>query len=448
MDTPPADRRFAPLSAAAEIARRHFERVEPNLVPIVIVGIIGFPLYWVVWAKLFPQPYESLGLRLVGAALCLPLALKHLWPKRWHRGMRLWWYGMLLYSLPFFFNYLSIRNEFSFVWQMSTLAATFLMVLLLDWISLLILFSLGTALAWAVAALTTAHLPMPDRYFESLPIFLFALIGGTIFNYKAEMLRQERRRAALAFGSNIADEIRSPLSGIKTAAAGLRQMMPLLLRSYEESRQRAPAETRLDPQAVSGLEHVVDRVWRETEHLTAILDIMLISAGDPVIDRSRFRRVSMRDCVHAALARYPFASAKDAARISFRAVGDFSFDGSEQLAQFVILTLIRNGLYAVGRTGRGQVTLSLDGGADGNRLLVRDDGPGLSQAELARVFDGDCPSIEPGIATTGGLAYCRAVAAAFGGSLACRSRLGEFTEFEWRLPAAGAAPAPLPAAAA
>src|SRR5262249_50226897 len=153
------------------------------------------------------------------------------------------------------------------------------------------------------------------------------LIAGTIFNYKAELLRQERRRAALAFGSNIADEIRSPLSGIKTAAAGLRQMLPLLLRNAEGARERAPA----DAQAVSGLEHVVDRVWRETEHLTAILDIMLISAGDPAIDRSRFRRVSMLDCVHTALARYPFASAKDAARIAVRAGADFAFDGSEQL---------------------------------------------------------------------------------------------------------------------
>ena len=58
-----------------------------------------------------------------------------------------------------------------------------------------------------------------------------------------------------------------------------------------------------DGRALSGLGHTVDRVWRETEHPTAILDIMLTGAGDRAIDRARFRRVSMLDCVRNA---FPF----------------------------------------------------------------------------------------------------------------------------------------------
>jgi len=341
-----------------------------------------------------------------------------------------------------------IRNDFSIVWQMSTLAGTFLMVLLLDWISMSLLFAGGTALAWAAYALGPGHAAIvPERYFEALPIFLFALIAGSIFNYKAEMLRQERRRAALAFGSNIADEIRSPLSGIKTAAAGLRQALPVLLKSYQEAREHVPAGQTLDNRALVGLEHVVDRVWRETEHLTAILDIMLTSAGDRTIDRARFRRVSMLHCVQDALTRYPFASPRDAARVNLLAPEDFSFDGSDHLAQFVVLTLIRNGLFGTARAGKGTVTIALECGDDANRVIIRDEGAGMSATELANVFDGDCASLEPGIAKTGAITYCRSVARAFGGELICRAEAGEYTEFEWRLPAVAAMPRPESASA-
>jgi two-component system, CAI-1 autoinducer sensor kinase/phosphatase CqsS len=437
----------AQLRAAGEFARRHFERVEPNLPAIGLVGIIGFPMYWMVWAWLFPQPYESLTLRMIGAGLCLPIALARFWPRSWRPWLQPWWYGMLTYSLSFFFNYMLIQNEFSIIWQMSTLAATFLLVLLLDWISLTAVFIIGTAAAWIVHALEPGRIVAPDRYFEALPIFLFALIGGTIFNYKAEMLRQERRRAALAFGSNIADEIRSPLSGIKTAAAGLRQVVPALLKTYQEVRALAPPTAAIDARAITGLEHVVDRVWRETEHLTAILDIMLTSAGDRTIDRNRFRRIGMLDCVQGALSRYPFASSRDAARVALQVERDFTFDGSEQLAQFVILTLLRNALYGVTRGGKGSVTITLAGGGESSRVVVRDTGIGMSANELAHVFEGECPAIEPGIANTGAITYCRSVAEAFGGQLECRAASGEFTEFEWRLPAARSTPAPESAAA-
>lgn len=435
------------LRAAEEVASRHFDRVRPNLPAIGIVGFISMPLYWIVWARLFPQPYESLTLRLIGAAVSLPIALAGHWPIALAPWLQLWWYLAVTYYLAFFFNFMLIHNEFSLVWQMSTLAGTFLLVLLLDWISMIAIFTVGTAAAWVVHALEPGPLTAPDRYLETLPIFLFALIAGTIFNYKTEMLRQERRRAALAFGSNIADEIRSPLSGIKTAAAGLRQVLPQLLKTYQESRAHSPPNAAIDSRVISGLEHVVDRVWRETEHLTAILDIMLTSAGDRAIDSARFRWVHMLACVQGALARYPFASPRDTARVALRVDRDFAFVGSEQLAQFVVLTLLRNGLYGVARAGKGAVTITLAGDAEVGRLIVRDDGAGMSATELTQVFDGDCAAIEPGIANTGAIAYCRSVAHAFGGDLAYRAAPGEFTKFEWRLPSASATPEPASAAA-
>ena len=48
------------------------------------LGVIGHPLYYVIWSHVFPQAYENLWLRLICTALFVPLlfasALSH---KRW-----------------------------------------------------------------------------------------------------------------------------------------------------------------------------------------------------------------------------------------------------------------------------------------------------------------------------------------------------------------------------
>src|SRR5271156_308 len=86
------------------------QQVEANIAPVCICGAITFPLYWLVWKYLFPQPYENLTLRLVGPALCLLLAAKDWWPPLVRRYLPVLWLAMLLYALPFFFTFMLLQN--------------------------------------------------------------------------------------------------------------------------------------------------------------------------------------------------------------------------------------------------------------------------------------------------------------------------------------------------
>ncbi len=51
---------------------RKFDQDTWRFVVLSWVGCIGMPAYYLIWTYWFPQHYDSLPLRLVGAALCLP----------------------------------------------------------------------------------------------------------------------------------------------------------------------------------------------------------------------------------------------------------------------------------------------------------------------------------------------------------------------------------------
>ena len=48
------------------------EQAEPNLPIIGLFATVGYPLFYIVWKTLLPQPYENLLLRCIEAVISLP----------------------------------------------------------------------------------------------------------------------------------------------------------------------------------------------------------------------------------------------------------------------------------------------------------------------------------------------------------------------------------------
>jgi signal transduction histidine kinase len=431
------------LVALAHYAAHAFKRdtayFAPRHVYAGLLAAIGFPLYYIVWKDIFPQGYESLPLRLLGTLIFIPIVLARRWPAKLAEYLPAYWYLALLYTLPFFFTFMLLKNDGSTVWLLSTLVALFLMILLLDWINLLVHLTLGVVLAAVTYYATTPNpFALHATMLEFVPIFLFAIVMGIVVNYSSERLREERRKAMLTAAGTIAHELRTPLLGIKSGASGLRQHLPALMQAYRAALTHKLVETPIRNVHLDSMARVLERIEREADYSNTAIDMLLMNIrGLANKQRHNFVSCSIIQCVETALRRYPFSSERERALINWRAQVDFRFHGSELLMVHVIFNLLQNSLRHMAQAGKGEVWIDSTAGLSNNMLIFRDTGTGIHSDVLPHIFSRfsawsiDGKSAE----STGiGLAFCREVAQAFGGDITCQSVLGEYTEFVLRFP--------------
>lgn len=425
-------------AAIKESIENNTQYIEPRIMFISIIAVIGFPLYYFIWHDLFPQPYENLGLRLVGSGLFLPFMFVKHWPSWLCKYKAVYWFLTVLYALPFFFSFMLLMNAASTVWLMSALVATFLMVLLLSWQNLVIQFVIGTSLAWLAFSLATPQAYTPTHYWIYLPIFIFAIVAGGLLNFSFKMVQQERLRAMLAATSNIAHELRTPLLGIKSGAAGLQKYLPTLLATYQLAKNRGLVDDPIRLAHLHTMDGVLERIENEADQSNIIIDMLLMNARMDGYSTENFTTCSMARCIETALQRYPFVSEQERKLVDWDAEGqDFTFAGSELLMVHVLFNLLKNAQYYIARAGKGDINIRLEATPQGNSLIFWDGGTGIPPEVLPHIFTRFY-SWSPDDNRSGagiGLAFCRSVMHAFGGSIRCDSLLEKYTEFVLTFPA-------------
>jgi two-component system CAI-1 autoinducer sensor kinase/phosphatase CqsS len=77
---------------------------------IAFIGILGFPLYYLIWKYIYTQPYENLPLRLFGALFCSIILLEDKIPFWLRKFMPLYIYATTIFCLTFFFFFYAVRK--------------------------------------------------------------------------------------------------------------------------------------------------------------------------------------------------------------------------------------------------------------------------------------------------------------------------------------------------
>jgi signal transduction histidine kinase len=201
------------------------------------------------------------------------------------------------------------------------------------------------------------------------------------------------------------------------------------------TRIRGVAEVALqdgdDPEALrEALADVVEAAESASATLDAIIDVGEAEAG---ARRLRLEELSVPDLLQDVAGLY--ADAADDRRVSIvvEDPGPLAVTGDRALLGRVLANLIDN---AVKYSPAGAtVTLSAAEERDWVRLDVRDTGPGISAADLPRIWDrhfrGDRSRSERGLGL--GLSLVRAGAEAHGGQATVESAEGEGATFTVRL---------------
>lgn len=224
---------------------------------------------------------------------------------------------------------------------------------------------------------------------------------------QGQLLREERVSALGDLASEIVHQIRNPLAVV--GGFGRR-----LSASFEKG----------DPRASD-----VQIILEETQRMQGILDRMrqdVRLASIPARDA-----VDASELIDAAIQRYQDLAREQ--RVQLRAVIEDRLPdvrGNRDLLLEVLDNLLRNAFDAVEAAGR--VTMRGVRLRDAVHIVVEDDGVGMSDEQLERVFE---PSYTTKVGGTGlGLPLARRLVAQCGGSLTADSRPGQGATFRIILP--------------
>ncbi len=400
-----------------------------------ILGLIIYPLFYYM-SQHFALTYDSnFYLRVVATVLCIPLAASQYWPRRFRRWLPTYWYITLLYCLAFFFTILILENRTSNpAWVVSMPFLLLWLMLLVDAVSFIILFTIGTILGLLVSyQLMPTGISQSD-YFVLISQYAIFLAATMYLSYRKTKSKevQDKTLAIKPVAAGIAHEIRTPLASISAGASGVKQYLSILLDAYQQAKQQGLPVGMIREIHSKQLTDTLDKIIRETYYANTIIDMMLMQVNHASINPGTFRHYSINECVTEALDRYPFIADTRDKLIIYNETHDFIFNGDKLLFIHIIFNLLKNAIYFTAEANKGKIYLSVETSNKYNSLHFKDTGTGIPEAHLNQIFKDFYTTTPNGSGI--GLAFCRNVMDSMGGKITCDSVYGEYTEFILHFP--------------
>lgn len=234
----------------------------------------------------------------------------------------------------------------------------------------------------------------------------------SINHREAERQRQERLAAVGEMAAGIAHEIRNPLASMSGSIQLLRKELELR-----------------DDQAT-----LLDIVMRESQRLNDIIKNFLSYAGPQRVTRARVDVARLVREV-GALLRQQSEDTESRIVIEVDAAEAVYHEADEAQLRQVMWNLASNGIKAMADGGTLHLAAGrMDAGGSGVRLSVRDEGVGMTPAEIERMFQPFQSGFRQGSGL--GLAIVRRIVTDHGGRVSVQSTPGLGTEVAIVLPAA------------
>ena len=201
-----------------------------------------------------------------------------------------------------------------------------------------------------------------------------------------------------AFASAIAHEVFSPISIVKVKSE-------LLLEKITSDDK-------------SNLEDRVKELIKLTNYCMRSVEIILTASKNVDTEYSDVKKYSVVKCVEIALEEF-YLSEEQRLRIHVDKSNDFKFKGSRHLFKHIVFNLIKNTLSHAGNNANVYIWV------EKNKLHYKDDGKGIKEDELPKIFNTDFSKGRFGI----GLHFCKKAMERMDGKIECVSKFGIYTEF-------------------
>ena len=184
------------------------------------------------------------------------------------------------------------------------------------------------------------------------------------------------------------------------------------------------------------------RLWLEgIQHATNLMSRIvsqLMSASATPETKMRFDRVDLPLLVQRACTYYHRVAQRKSIRIDVATAVDVPAVSTDRVATAAVLDNLLSNAIKFSQPGK-QIWVQVTGEPGGAVCTVRDEGPGLSAEDQAKLFQKGVrltPKPTAGESSTGfGLAVAKDLIEKLGGHIECTSVLGQGCSFSFRLPA-------------
>jgi CheY-like chemotaxis protein len=302
----------------------------------------------------------------------------------------------------------------------------FLIAIFPSFVALALNLILGIGLAVLCARIVipqSLHVDGQLFLYTYLPVFTFGIFAGLTFSYSnlKGIVAQAKNVAFRALAGSIAHEMRNPLSQLRHVLDRMEEALPAVTEANPSPALSHDRAALLYRHLAHG-QLSIDRGLR-------IIAMTLDEVSAKPIRSDHFTYLSAAATTRKALDEYGFGDQKERAKVRLAVLEDFIFKVDETVYLFTLFNLIKNALHHIATHPLATLTLTVDR----QTVLVHDTGPGIAPDLLPHLFE---PFRTAGnSAGTGlGLAYCQRAMRAFGGTIACRSEVGKFTQFTLQFP--------------
>jgi signal transduction histidine kinase/ActR/RegA family two-component response regulator len=432
--------------------KRSFDSAEQHIITFGIMIILGFIGFYFLNTNQSSE-YEDVALRTVAAVLAIPLILKNYWPTKIKYLQPLYWYMVLLYTLPFFFSFMLLKNQHSTIWITNCLTSLVILALLVDWLIYFALLFLGIATGWLAFIYTTSDHTFIIPTAQILGSYIPPIIYLIVFSHKKDSIYWENKiRLALKdlettqleqkvaertaeletalkiktdILNNVSHEVRTPISGITSMSQGIVDDWDKL----DNDKRKAYAI------------QVAECGRRLFSLMSNLLDLSKISAGKMVMD---MQPANIKELVDEMIDECKMLYLNDSEiTIAFKVVGNANLQtvaDKDRLVQ-VLRNLFANAIKFTKRKNPKSILHARLSESDGNILFeLIDEGPGIPAGELESIFEPFVQSTRTntGAGGTGlGLSISKEIIEAHGGKIWAENNPEVGAKFSFTIPIIG-----------
>lgn len=436
------------------ISRYSKDRVEAYGSHYVLFGafaVINYLIPVFMWESAIPERFYLLIsiMRIIAGVLCFFLVINQIWPKKLRRYLPQYWHITLLYSLSFMSVFMLLLNSSSFASVINLAIALFFLVLVVDWISFILLFCLGTLLAvmsynfMAVSNVGIADINISN---EMIYLYVFTILIGGLFSGNKDLIQKkiiatkdqmnktlksivETRTAHLQDALNVKKEVLNNLSHeVRTPLQGIIGVSKELSSSWHKMDDKERYKY------VSIMANSGDRLMNL---VSDILDLSKFEYGKMVFDMNP--NIDIYKIVQTVTDRLEAFILSEKKKINVKIIVKDNINVGVTCDKIKITqlftNLLNNAVRYIKKEGDIEITLY----ADKNNLFIRveDNGIGIPEGEEEDIFGAFSRSSKTKNQSGGagfGLALCRQIVKAHKGDIRAKSKKSKGSIFIVSLP--------------